>query len=287
MRRPPALPPPATRKRRAQVEREPQEAPAKAEIAAPAPEPQAEPIGVSTRLRERLEELKGAKKRARRKKLGYIAGALVGTGLLAWLVAFSPVFALQAEDVEVAGANEYVSEGEVISVVEKFDGVPLARLDTSLLADALKEIHAVKDASFTRVWPSGLKVTLEARSAVAATPAKSGYTILDGDGVRLGSSEEEVEGLPIVDVNKDTEDLGATIDAVLAVMEALPAPLLEQVVTVGAKSPDEVEFTLDGGARVVWGSAEESELKASVLEVLLQVPADVYNVVAPLSPITS
>ena len=287
MRRPPAFPPPATRKRRALVEPEPQEAPAEAEVAAPAPEPEAEPSGVSTRLRERLEELKGAKKRARRKKLGYIAGAVVGTGLLAWLVAFSPVFALQIADVEVAGTNEYVSEGEVIAVVEKFDGIPLARLDTSQLADELKEIHAVKDASFTRVWPSGIRVTLEARSAVAATPAESGYTILDGDGVRLGSSEEEVEGLPIVDVNKDTEDLGATIDAVLAVMESLPPPLLEQVVTVGAKGPDEVEFTLDGGSRVVWGSAEESELKVAVLEVLLQVPAEVYNVVAPLSPITS
>jgi len=52
-----------------------------------------------------------------------------------------------------------------------------------------------------------------------------------------------------------------------------------------------VRLELEGGASVVWGSAEDSALKATVLAALMRAaPPDTvaqYDVSAPTSPVTS
>ena len=50
------------------------------------------------------------------------------------------------------------------------------------------------------------------------------------------------------------------------------------------ESIDRISLELTGGATVVWGSADESEDKAAVLEVLLRQKASVYDVTAPGRP---
>lgn len=290
MRRPPAFPPSVPRQRPKEVEAELERL---LPPATPLEHLPAEPVpprtggAVSTRLRERLEELKGARRRARKKQVALVGGSIALAAALAWVVGFSPLLALEADDIEITGTSPYVSTGDVRAVVGEFEGVPLARLDLAGIRDALTNDTAVKDAQVARHWPNGLTVALEARTPVAATPTEAGFSILDGDGVKLAESAEQVEGLPLVEVDQGADALADAIAAVLEVMDSLPSEILEQVQTVGAKNPDEVEFTLAEGARVVWGSAEDSELKASVLAVLLEVPAEVYNVASPLSPITS
>ncbi len=57
-----------------------------------------------------------------------------------------------------------------------------------------------------------------------------------------------------------------------------------------AATADDVTLELAGGAQVVWGSAEDSALKATVLAALMRAaPPDTvsqYDVSAPSSPVT-
>lgn len=284
--RPPAFPPSQPRKRPEQVDAElaelTQEEPGPIEPARPA-----EPDPVSTRLKERLEELRGAERRARYRTLGLAAAAIAVLAALVWLVAFSPVLALDPDEIEISGTNEYITTEDVLEILDPYAQVPLIRIDASGLREELTDHYAVKAVDLARVWPHGVKVSLDARIPVAASPKGEKFTILDGDGVELGTSKKAPKGLPVIKVDHEAEDLPETLTAVLEVMDALPPELLEQVKSVAAANPDEVEFTLGEGAKVIWGSALDLELKTSVLEVLLEVPAKVYNVTSPLSPITS
>ena len=54
-----------------------------------------------------------------------------------------------------------------------------------------------------------------------------------------------------------------------------------------AEAVDRITLTLEGGRTLVWGSAEESELKAEVAAALFaSVEAEVYDVSAPRHPTT-
>lgn len=295
MRRPPSFPPSAPRQRPEEVEAELAALTQRAKAVPstpPPPSPAADPPlrgedAVSTRLRERLEELRGARRRARLHQIGLLTGAILLAGAGAWVVLFSSLLALDPQEVEITGTNDYASAADVRAVTDPYAGVPLARLDIEQVRADLTDNLAIHTATISRQWPTGLTVALDARTPVAATPTATGFTLLDADGVNLGEVTEEVTDLPLVDVAADGEDVPETIAAVLEVMGALPADLLGQVTSVGATNPYEVEFHLEDGARVVWGSAADSELKASVLQVLLTEGAKVYNVAAPMSPITS
>jgi cell division protein FtsQ len=67
----------------------------------------------------------------------------------------------------------------------------------------------------------------------------------------------------------------------------LPKSLAQKVVRVRAQSIDSVELDLKSGAVVRWGSADEPEFKAAVLEALLSLRAQIYDVSAPELPTTT
>ena len=71
-----------------------------------------------------------------------------------------------------------------------------------------------------------------------------------------------------------------------AVVAALPDDLAARVDHVAVETIDQITLVLRDGREVLWGSAEESELKAEVLETFLaKVQARVYDVSVPESPI--
>lgn len=276
---PPASAPKARRPARGPLPR--------ADVALVEPE---EPVVVHSRVSDGLSDRLAERRRARRRlRLRAIALGAAAALLLAgagYVLLASSLLALRVEAVEVVGANDIAPAEEVLAVVEPLDGVPLVRLDTPGLRDDLMGITGVAEATVQRDFPHGLVVTIVPREPVATVEDDGQYVLLDAEGVELDRTAEPREGVPEIDIPVSSDATADALAAVLAVMEALPADLLTQVSEVSAPSAYEVEFGLDSGARVVWGSAEDSELKAAVLERLLQVPASVYDVSAPLSPIT-
>lgn len=226
-----------------------------------------------------------------------VSGGTLAVLALAWLLFWSPVLALDVDEVQVSGAGTVVAVDQVMAVVAERAGTPLPRLDTVGLRDAILEVPGVREARVARDWPTGLVIELVSREPVAAVPeqkdpatggavAGTGYALVDQDGVQVGRVDAAPEGLPVVDVPVGD---ARTLTAVLTVLQSLPADLLAQVGQISAQTQDTVTMLLRDGAQVDWGSAGENPLKAAVLQALRAAPASagaaVYDVSAPTLPI--
>lgn len=248
--------------------------------------PAAQDRRVVNGLSDRLAERQNAKRRLRMRAIIAAGLAVVLLAAAGYVLLASPLVALQVEDVQVSGTNAVASTDEVLDVVDDYAGQPLLRLDTRGLREELLRIVGVRDVSVQRDFPHGLVITVEPRVPVATVQQEDGFVLLDAEGTELAVTAEPADGVPVLEVPVGTETTADALTAVLTVMSSLPTAILEQVASASASTAHEVEFVLDSGASVVWGSAEENALKAAVLASLLQVPAEVYDVSAPLSPIT-
>lgn len=252
----------------------------------------ARPPVVSTGSAARFAERRRAHRRLTRLRMLIAVAVVVVLGALGWLLLLSPVLALEADQVQVAGTGTVVAEDQVHEVVDTEVGTPLARLDTSGLRSRLMDVPGVREATVTRSWPHGLVVELVAREPVAAVPEEetesegTGFALVDKEGVQVGRSDAAPEGLPVVGVPVGKE---RTLTAVLGVLEEIPADLLAQIAEVSASTQDTVHLALRDGAQVEWGSAHDTALKAAVLQALRQAPetagAASYDVSAPTMPV--
>ncbi len=116
--------------------------------------------------------------------------------------------------------------------------------------------------------------------------------MVDVDGVQLGTAKDQsAVPLPLIDAGAGATNTGL-FKAIAQVLNTLPADVLARMSTASAASPDAVELKLVDGKTVVWGNAEDKELKAKALEALLKMPADpkvpvsVYDVSVPRHPFT-
>ncbi|BDZ43836.1 cell division protein FtsQ [Paraoerskovia sediminicola] len=251
---------------------------------------------MAPRLAERERERRAVR---RRKVLRSAAAWTGGLGVLAgvvWLVFFSSVLGVDADEIEVTtvGDATYVDTDAVEQVVTATAGTPLPRLDTVGLRDAVREVRGVDDVRILRAWPRGVDVRVEPQVPVAAVPVGEAFRLLDASGATVASVGEPPGDLPRVDVPVDDEDGGPgtrALRSVLVVLNALPPDILADVTDVSADTQDAVETELRDGSTVRWGGAEDAELKVDVLRVLLDgVDPDgvtVYDVSAPEAPVTS
>jgi cell division protein FtsQ len=237
---------------------------------------------------ERFAERSAMRRRLTRRKIGWVSAGLVVAVLAAWLLFFSPVLALDVAEVQVQGEGSVVDAAAVMAVVEPLDGTPLPRLDTVDLRRAILDVPGVRAAEVAREWPHGLVITIVSREPVAAVPAEDGVVLLDVDGVQVGRAAEAPVGLPVITVPLGEDTRAMT--AVLTVLEQMPDDLAAQVASASADSQDTVHLVLADGAQVEWGSADQTALKARVLQTLRAAPASagaaVFDVSAPTLPIT-
>lgn len=213
--------------------------------------------------------------------------ALLGAGV--WALFFSPH--LTARGVEVVGAGE-VGDLRVERAVELPSSVPLARLDVDGIRERVEAIPDVRRAEVSRSWPHTVRVQVVPREPLAVVTGGSGLQALDAEGVRFGSFDSAPRGLPEVRLADDLGGASATdvVAEAAAVVAALPGDVARRVGVVEAGSLDEIALVLGNGRRVVWGSAEQSETKAEVLQVLLaEIPRGVrqVDVSVPARPTTS
>jgi cell division protein FtsQ len=253
------------------------------------------PAVVSTQSAERFAERARATRNLARRQIALVLGGVLLVVGLGYLVLFSPVFALDPAKATVTGAGTVVAVDQVQAVVARHDGTPLPRLDMGTLRSELLQVPGVRDATVSRDWPQGLTITLVSREPVAAVPEREapqgtagpGFALLDQDGVQVGRSATAPTGLPVVSVPVDD---ARTLQSVLSVVRQLPAALAAQVGGVSAQTQDTITMTLRDGVTVNWGSADESALKAAVLNALRASPAAAHvhtiDVSAPRMPIT-
>ncbi|GAA4353112.1 cell division protein FtsQ/DivIB [Angustibacter luteus] len=223
---------------------------------------------------------RAARWRARRPVLvtALVVVALLGLGLLAYA---GPL--LTVRTIEVRGVTGTMAE-QVRQAAAGARGEPLGRVDTGGLGRRVKDLPQVADVSVERGWPTTLRLVVRPRVAVAAVPSSGGgYRLVDASGVAFEAAAKAPKGLPVLRVPVGPESAD-TLSAALTVLDAVPAGMRSKISRVSATSPDDVQMRW-GAATVVWGSAQDSELKAEVLTALSKHRATVYDVSSPHTPV--
>ena len=126
--------------------------------------------------------------------------------------------------------------------------------------------------------PHELVVRIVERTPIGLIETRAGYTLVDAAGVALSTTATPSAGTPVLTITGGVDS--DAFAAVGQVMRSLPEEIRAQVTGVTASTPDDVTLELGGtNTQVVWGSADDSAVKASNLAKMMAArpPADVFS----------
>lgn len=211
-------------------------------------------------------EIRRFTQRSRRRRIIWLStlGAvvlLVGGSVAA---AYSPLFAVQR--ITVTGATT-IDPAVIEGALDDQLGTPLALVDTSEVKAALLAFPLIETYALEARPPHDLTVRIVERTPIGVIQSGAGFTLVDAAGVALSTTADRPAGQPLVEVEGGV-DSSAFRSAGL-VVRALPADIRRQLTGVRASTADDVTLTLDSGLTVVWGSQEDSGLKALALSAAL------------------
>lgn len=256
---------------------EPADAPRRDDVPAGDTDQDADAVGMrdvwrATRARRRalraeVRRFTGRQRRRRALWIG-VAASLVLLVLVTLGAAYSPLFAV--EQIEVAGTSQ-LKAADVQRALDGQLGKPLPLVDESAVKAALVRFPLVESYTLEARPPHELVVRIVERTPVGAVQSDAGFTVVDAAGVALSTTSSAPPGQPIITVPSLHS---AAFSSLGQVMRALPAAIRVQVTAASATTADDVTLTL-GATRtqVVWGSADQSALKALVLEKAMKAKA--------------
>lgn len=242
----------------------------------------------AARARRRYErdEVRRFTRRSRHRRAAWIGAASVTTALLGTVAVavYSPMLAL--DRIEITGTAS-LDQAVILDAVDDQLGTPLALVDTDRLTRELARFTLIQSYVTETVPPGTLIIHITERQPIGSVMTASGFTVVDPAGVVIEKSDVRPPGIPTIELagaGTDSDVFASVVEVILA----LPDPVATQVDRVLAATKDDVTLVLAGaGQRVVWGSAEQSELKARVLARLMatQAPnaAVEFDVTAPLN----
>jgi cell division protein FtsQ len=207
-------------------------------------------------------EIRRFTQRSRRRRIVWLSsiGAvilLIGGSVAA---AYSPLFAV--EKITVAGATTLDAVAIEAALADQL-GTPLALVDTSEVKAALLAFPLIETYALEARPPHDLTVRIVERTPVGVIRSDAGYTLVDAAGVALATTSDQPDGQPLLDIEGGVDS--TAFESAGLVVRALPADVRAALTGVSATTADDVTLTLSTGLTVVWGSAEESGLKAFAL----------------------
>ncbi|MFT3861690.1 cell division protein FtsQ/DivIB [Micropruina sp.] len=238
-------------------------------------------MSIMTQVGDATGRITLRRRRDRRKRwlwVGLAAGVLALLAGLGWLVFWSDVLGVRTIDVQ---GNRIVNAEDVRRLAEVPNGTPLVRVDLDGVATRVGGLPAVDRVTVARSWPNTISIQVVERTPLFAIETPGGYWIADAQGVIFQSATEAPKGLMVASVAGNDPALVRDLGTVLS---ALPSELRSQVKQVSAETGDSITVYLAGSTRVIWGSAEQSDLKAQVIVALLKQKGSTYDVSAPSNP---
>ncbi|MRG61524.1 FtsQ-type POTRA domain-containing protein [Agromyces sp. CFH 90414] len=238
------------------------------------------------RRRYERQEVRRFTARSRRRRLAWLVGAGSVVVVSAALVgaAYSPLMALR--EVRIEGAQR-IPAAELQAAFAPDLGTPLPLITSADVREALSDFALVETYSTETLPPGTLVVRIVERTPVGVVETDRGLELVDAAGVVIDRPAERPEGEPLIDAGGVASE---GFRAAAAVMRSLPPDVRPQVVRATAETADDVRLELASGASVIWGSGEQSRLKATVLAGLMAAaPPDTvpnyYDVSAPMSAV--
>lgn len=207
--------------------------------------------------------------------LRYAALAVAVAGLT-YVVFFSSV--LSVTSVSVIG-NYYATEKKILKAADIATGTQLARLNSAEIEAAVLKLPEVKSIEVRRAWPNQVILAVVERKPMAVTKEGTVWRYVSQSGVVFGiSTSKPDQYLSVSGTNAETFSEAAKVSA------ALPSWLRERVENVRGLTPNNVVVWLNNGVEIRWGSSEASEFKGRVLQQLMGLKAEMYNVSVPDQP---
>jgi len=249
-------------------------------------------LRAARRERKRLErgEVRRFTVRSRRRRIAWLAAAGVVVALVLGVVfvAFSPLLALK--HIDVTGTSR-LDAGAITKKLSDQLGKPLPLLDQAEISSDLAAFPLIRSYTVESHPPDSIVVRVVERQPIGVIKQGTAFVLVDAAKVPIASASARQDGYPMIAASGASAETNADsgFAAAAAVLSALPKDVLGQVDTISAKTKDDVSFTLRGRtATVVWGSPEESSLKAADLAALLKSApaASRYDVSSPHSVTT-
>ncbi len=238
------------------------------------------------RRRDKKSEVRRFTNRTRRRRRAW-AVPIVLIGSLALFVAvgaYSPLMAVRVIDVE--GAVRVDSHRVVESLAGQL-GRPLPLVDQGEVRSALEAFPQISTFSIENNPPDTIVVRIVERQPIGVVHTSLGFDLVDPAGVVIESAAQRVPGYPLLQVPAASTP---AFRAATTVVATLPSAIGSRVDRVLATTPDDVTLVLAGGGQtVLWGSADDSDLKGTVLDRLLTAhgasAAVTYDVSSPSSAV--
>lgn len=258
------------------------------------------PLGIVERPKiidfaARLKEKKNAYLRITIKKLLYVLIAVVAVLSIIWVLLFSSVFRLKAENIEISGSNEWVSKKKIADIASSQVDKSLFLVSSQEVINQLNDIPGVTEANVTKNFPQGLRITVRAQKPAAMLKANgsNNLTAVDSQGRVLNTvAGVSIEGIPVIEVQEVGRNITnkAVLEAV-KIVSSLSSQLRSRVTKVTAKTQDSIETTLGAENHIiVWGDSSELELKKAIVDKIINDPTKIgdkqrLDVSAPARPI--
>ncbi|GAA1764649.1 cell division protein FtsQ/DivIB [Nostocoides vanveenii] len=221
--------------------------------------------------------------RGGRRRLAWLAGALVTALLALWIAFASPIFAVH--DVRITGSSELV-RSIAKKVTASAVGVPVLRVDTGSLEAQIEADSRVADATVRRGLPRSLVVEVVARLPVLGVEkAKGQVDLVDIQGVVAERVTKAPAGVPVVS-SASGQVSPAGVEAALDLLTALPESLRAKVQNLRIDATESMSFRV-GATTVTWGGADRAEVKARLVQILLTKKPATIDVSAPDTPTTT
>ena len=215
------------------------------------------------RRRALRSEIRRFTRGTRRRRLMWLGGlgALLAVILGSLAIAYGPLFSVQR--ITVVGVSA-LDAGAVQTALAEQVGVPLALVDEGVVKAALTRFPLIESYSLEARPPHELVVRITERTPVGVVESAAGFTLLDAAGVALATTQGRPAGHPLLQISAGPKS--PAFAAAGMVVRSVPGQVRAQLELVRASSPYDVTLVLASGLEVVWGSADESALKAVVLE---------------------
>ncbi|WP_051392835.1 cell division protein FtsQ/DivIB [Glycomyces arizonensis] len=210
---------------------------------------------------------------------------MVAVAVLAFVLLWATPL-LAVKDVRVAGTS-VLDPAEVASAADDYLDQSILRADLDAIAAEVASLPPVKSVEVSRSWPTAIRIEVTEREPYLAVPS-GGETFLmvDSEGVVF----DEVAEIPASTWNAELDSPGpedlATAETI-AVLQALPSDLADEVEHVATPSPAAVTLYLEDGRTLTWGDGSKNDEKALVALRLLESGYEHVDVSAPDAPSVS
>ena len=202
------------------------------------------------------------------------SAVLLAAGLL--ITSLQSPLAIGALTIEGAGPDLQPAVAATIPVAV---GEPLRTVDPDALSAQIGALDGVASASVGWAWWNTLSVVVVEQTPVGAVASRGGFTVLDAAGEPIRQVAQRPAGLPLIEAPSP-----AARQSALGAAQQLTPGLLGQTDAVIVSAGGALQLRLTAGGTVEFGSVDDLSEKLALLEQLLPIGAQHYNLTVPERP---